>query len=112
MALTAAERETTITMSDADDMWLIHTSQRKVVTQLLKNPQANVLEDTTFEGTRMLVAEVPANAITIRKASRSRKATGRKVAGNTCGGTKSDGSPCGMVAKNGTGYCRHHQKQK
>jgi len=116
MALTAAERETVISISDDENEWTIHTSQRKMVTQLLKNPSATILEDTTFQGTRMLVATVPANGITVRKG----KGTPRKVAGRaprnidapTCGGVKSDGSKCGMVAKNGSGFCRHHQDQK
>lgn len=114
MALTAAERETVISISDDEDLWTIHTSQRKMVTQLLKNPSATILEDTTFQGTRMLVATIPANGITVRKGGKAKKtsSTPRKVRGTTCSGTKSDGSKCGMVAKNGTGFCRHHQGQK
>ena len=112
MALTAAERETVISIADDENRWTIHTSQRKQITQLLKNPQADILEDTMFQGSRMMVATIPANAITIRKATRSATSTGRKVKGKNCTGKKTDGSACGMVAVNGTGFCRHHQAQK
>lgn len=112
MALTAAERETVISIADDEALWTIHTSQRKMITQLVKNPQAVILEDTMFQGSRMMVATVPSNAITVRKATRSATTTGRKVKGNTCTGKKTDGSKCGMVAVNGTGFCRHHQAQK
>ena len=115
MALTAAERETVFTTSDADDVWVIHTSQRKMVTKLLKNPAVTILEDTTFEGTRMLVATLPLNLLNPRQGKGAPRKAGtsrRKVDAPTCGGVKSDGTKCGMVAKNGTGFCRHHQKQK
>jgi len=118
MALSAAERETVIVISDADDFWTIHTCQRRMVTQLLKNPVAKILENTLFEGTRFLVAEVPANGITVRKSngrkaksSQPRKATLRTMPGEKCGGTKSDGSKCGAIAVSGTGFCRHHQSK-
>jgi len=114
MALSKAERETTITISDDDDVWTISTSQRKMVTALLKNPNAKILDDYTFEGTRHLMATIPGNGITVRGGTARKSGSSqrtRKISGPVCKGTKSDGSSCGTVAKNGTGYCRHHQEQ-
>ena len=40
MSLTAPERETVITFSDADDTATIHTHQRRIITKLNNNPAA------------------------------------------------------------------------
>jgi hypothetical protein len=71
LSLTAPERETVITFSDADDTATIHTHQRRIVTKLLNNPAATRVEDLTFEGSAGAVFEIPADLITFR--SRRRK---------------------------------------
>ena len=45
LSLTAPERETVITFSDADDTATIHTHQRRIITKLLNNPAATKVED-------------------------------------------------------------------
>jgi hypothetical protein len=108
MALTAAERETVITFNDEDDFVHIQTAQRRIVTQVTRNKAAEILEDTTFEGTRMVTAKLPLNAITIRNIAGKRTANARKVRGATCKGTKADGKPCGRIARKDTGFCPAH----
>ena len=51
MSLTAPERETVITFSDADDTAQVHTHQRKIITELKNNPAAELIEDISFGGT-------------------------------------------------------------
>jgi hypothetical protein len=116
MALTAAERETVITWSDEDERISVQTCQRKVVTQLLANPSAEIVEDKTFEGTRFVTALLPLGGITIRKAA---KGTIRRTPSKTvkrgrpqnvqlCGATKADGGKCGSIASKETGRCPRH----
>jgi hypothetical protein len=51
LSLTAPERETVITFSDADDMATVHTHQRRIITKLANNSAAKQIEDLTFDGT-------------------------------------------------------------
>jgi hypothetical protein len=44
MSLTAPERETVITFSDADDTATVHTHQRRIITKLKNNPAAELVE--------------------------------------------------------------------
>ncbi len=71
MSLTAPERETVITFSDADDTATIHTHERKIITKLKNNPAARQVEDLTHDGTAGAVFEIPAELITFRKGRRS-----------------------------------------
>jgi hypothetical protein len=43
LSLTAPERETVITFSDADDTATVHTHQRRIITKLRNNPAATGL---------------------------------------------------------------------
>ena len=63
MSLTASERETVITFSDADDTATIHTHQRRIITKLKNNPSATQLEDVSFDGTPGAAFELPVWAI-------------------------------------------------
>ncbi len=45
LSLTPPERETIISISDADDHWLIHTWQRQLMTKLDGNPSAQRLQE-------------------------------------------------------------------
>lgn len=113
MALTAAERETIITISDADDFWHIQTSQRPVITKLLKNSTATILSDRNFDGSRMVTATIPKNGITVRGTAKATRSTSKRSMPSTvkCKGVKADGKKCGSIMKGDTGYCVKHQDQ-
>jgi hypothetical protein len=70
VSLTAPERETVITFSDADDTATIHTHQRRIITKLKNNPAAIEVEDISFDGTAGAVFEIPADLISFRSARR------------------------------------------
>jgi hypothetical protein len=75
VSLTAPERETVITFSDADDTATVHTHQRRIITKLRNNPAATEIEDLTFDGTAGAVFEIPADLISFR----SKKREGRQL---------------------------------
>jgi hypothetical protein len=70
LSLTAPERETVITFSDADDTATIHTHQRQIITKLKNNPAATEVEDISFDGTAGAVFEIPADLISFRSGRR------------------------------------------
>jgi hypothetical protein len=70
LSLTAQERETVITFSDADDTATIHTHQRRIITKLLHNPSATKVEDLTVDGSAGAVFEIPAELISFRSGRR------------------------------------------
>lgn len=116
MALTAAERETVITTDDEDkDFFVIHTSQRPWITSILRNPAAEILEDTEFEGTRLITARFPINLLSKPRMPRGGKAkvtvTKRVMNAAKCKGVSADGKPCGRIAKKDTGFCPKHGDQ-
>ena len=63
MSLTAPERETVITFSDADETATIHTHQRRIITKLKNNPAATQVDDLWFDGSPGAVFELPVWAI-------------------------------------------------
>jgi hypothetical protein len=81
MGLTALERETVVSFNDADEMALVVTHQRRVITRLRKNPAAVLLEEGVFETSRWARFALPKNLISFRskkavftEAERSRRA--------------------------------------
>ena len=70
MSLTAPERETVITFSDEDDTATIHTHQRRIITKLMNNPAAELVERIEFDGTAGAVFEIPADLISFRSGRR------------------------------------------
>jgi hypothetical protein len=64
MSLTAPERETVITFSDADGTATVHTHQGRIITKLKNNLAAELIGD--FEGTAGAVIELPADLISFR----------------------------------------------
>jgi hypothetical protein len=114
MALTAAERETIISTSDEDKFFVVQTSQRKVVTKLLRNKASEIIEDYTFEGTRFLTVKLPLQAISFRSPrgvkSNTMAAPKRKITAATCSATTAAGTPCMRIAKKDTGKCPAHSK--
>jgi hypothetical protein len=63
--LNAAERETVVLTSDADDTWTLTTHQRKVITKL-RNAGWEPVEDLHYAGQPGYRFTVPYSAITIR----------------------------------------------
>jgi hypothetical protein len=115
MALTADERETVIVWTDSDETVRIHTSQRRMVTILLKNPSFVIEEDTIHEGTRMLLGTLPLGAITVRNKAKGsiRRNNGVKRAMpdvQKCGQPTASGKPCQSIASKETGRCSKHLK--
>jgi hypothetical protein len=105
----AAERETVITWSDADQVISVHTSQAKVITQLTKNAAATLVwrdgDEHRFE--------LPLGLVTLRNGKRSASKTaaprrGRAKNIRTCSHVKDDGTKCGMIAKKDSKGCRWH----
>jgi hypothetical protein len=74
MSLTAPERETVITFSD-DDTATVHTHQRRIITKLMNNSAAELIERIDFDGTAGAVFEIPADLISFRSGRRK----GRKL---------------------------------
>lgn len=70
MALTEYERETIILLNDGEDVARIRTHQRKVITQLKKNPSAVLLDEGVFEGTGWAEFTIPASLVSFRKQER------------------------------------------
>ena len=70
MRLTAPERETVISFSDADDTATIHTHQRKIITKLRNHPAATEHADLTFERSAGAVFEIPADLVSFRSGRR------------------------------------------
>jgi hypothetical protein len=70
LSLTAPERETVITFSDADETATVHTHQRRIITKLRNNPAATKVDDLTFEGSAGAVFEIPAELISFRSGRR------------------------------------------
>ena len=71
MGLTALERETVITFSDAEPRATVHTSQRTTITKLKKNPAAHLLNEGVFEGTPFASFEIAKEFVTFRSRRRS-----------------------------------------
>jgi hypothetical protein len=76
VSLTAPERETVITFSDADETATVHTHQRRIITKLANNPAAKQIEDLTFDGTAGAVFEIPVWAISFRSKRQTRPGAG------------------------------------
>lgn len=72
MSLTAAERETVINGSDADDAVSIWTAQRPVITKLKKNPAAILVDEGHYGTTAWALFELPANLLSYRTPRRGR----------------------------------------
>lgn len=76
-----AERETIITMSDADDLVHIWTSQRRTITKLRKSAKYAEISSGTFDGHPWACFTIPAD--------RWNPVTGAKRSHNPASGFKS-----------------------
>jgi hypothetical protein len=70
MSMTAPERETVITFSDADDTATVHTHQRRIITKLRNNRAAKQTKDLAVDGKAGAVFELPADLISFRSKKR------------------------------------------
>ena len=66
MSLTAAERETIVTLNDEDDVLHVWTAQRPWITRLKKNPAARLIEEGKHDGSVWARFELPADLLTFR----------------------------------------------
>lgn len=111
MALSAAERETTIVWTDADERVMISSSQRKVITQLRKNPNFEEESSDICDGTEIVIGTLPLGAITVRKAvktKRNGKKRNPRSGAARCGEMTLAGKPCQSIASKETGKCAKH----
>ena len=88
MSLTAPERETVITFNDEDDTATIHTHQRRIITKLLNNPAAKMVEDLRFDGPAGAVFELPADLISFRSERRKLSPEQARAAAANLGHTR------------------------
>jgi hypothetical protein len=70
LSLTAPERETVITFSDEDETATVHTHQRRIITKLMNNPAAGLIERIDFANTVGAVVKIPADLISFRSGRR------------------------------------------
>lgn len=116
MSLSAAERETTLTIDDEAQVWLVSSHRRADITKLKKNPDLVIEEEGTFEGTPFIRGTLPIGGIAFRAKSAgsiTRKASGRKGRPNgvlECGEPTAKGTPCRSIASKATGKCAKHSK--
>jgi hypothetical protein len=82
MSLTAPERETVITTSDADDMVRIWTAQRPLITKLKKNPAATLNDEGVHEGSVWADFSLPAGLLSFRSSKRKVSDEQRQAAGD------------------------------
>jgi hypothetical protein len=74
-SLSAAERETIVTMNDEDETADIWTAQRPIITKLKKNPAATLTEEGKHGSTVWARFTLPADLISFRSAKRTRELT-------------------------------------
>lgn len=75
MSLTAAERETIITMNDEDDFAELWSAQRPIITKLKKNASATLLEEGSYGSSVWARFRLPAELISFRSMKVKRELT-------------------------------------
>lgn len=75
MSLTAAERETIITLNDEDGHAEIWTAQRPIITRLKKNPSAVLLAEGKDGGSAWAQFQLPADLVSFRSKQIRRELT-------------------------------------
>jgi hypothetical protein len=68
--LSASERETIVSFNDAEELALVFTNQRRVITALKKNPAAMLLAEGVFETSRWARFSLPKNLVSFRSKQR------------------------------------------
>jgi hypothetical protein len=71
MPFDALERETVITLNDAEEVASVYTAQRRKITQLKKNPAAVLIEEGVHDGSPWARFELPKNFISFRTKTRT-----------------------------------------
>lgn len=77
-SLTAPERETVCTLSDADELMTVWTAQRPMITKLRRNPAAVLLEEGKIGSSVWARFQVPSGLLTIRNPRKSLTASQRE----------------------------------
>lgn len=72
-ALTAAERETVVNWSDADDEMTVWTAQRPIITKLKRNPAARLVDEGHHGTTAWALFTLPVGLLTFRAPRTGRK---------------------------------------
>lgn len=72
-SLAAAERETVVNWSDADEEMSVWTAQRKVITKLKRNPAATLVDEGHFGSTAWALFTLPVGLLTFRTPRAGRK---------------------------------------
>jgi hypothetical protein len=80
VSLTAPERETVITTSDADDHIRIWTAQRPMITKLKANPAATLVDEGWYGTSAWAEFHVPAGLLTVRSGKRKMTDAQREAA--------------------------------
>jgi hypothetical protein len=75
VSLTAAERETIITMNDEDDHAEIWTAQRPIITKLKKNAAATLIDEGKHDGSAWAQFRLPAGLLSFRSTRQKRELT-------------------------------------
>jgi hypothetical protein len=75
MSLNAIERETVITLNDAEDFAEIYTAQRPWITRLKKNPAAELLEEGKHDSSAWAKFRIPRNLVSLRSRTTKRELT-------------------------------------
>jgi hypothetical protein len=63
VSLSAPERETVISTSDADDVLTVWSAQHRVIARLRKNPAALLIGEGRHDGTKWARFELPADRL-------------------------------------------------
>jgi hypothetical protein len=71
MSLSAAERDTTITLNDEETTADIWTAQRRTITKLTKNPAAKLLEEGVHKGSAWARFKLPKEFVSFRSTRRT-----------------------------------------
>ena len=82
MTLSAYERETVISMNDEDDLALVTTWQRPVITKLKKNSAAEIVHVEHCGNSVGYIFRIPARLISIREPRKISAAARAKLAAN------------------------------
>jgi hypothetical protein len=70
MRLTAAERETVIIFNDEDEVALVQSAQRPVISKLRRNPAARLVEEGRVGSSVWAVFEIPKSLVSFRSKER------------------------------------------
>jgi hypothetical protein len=80
VSLTAAERETIVTLNDEDGHAEIWTAQRPIITKLKKNAAATLIAEGKHDGSAWAQFQLPAALVSFRSTRQKRELTAEQRA--------------------------------